>query len=447
MSIPIAYKGKYFFHFTHVSNLESICKNGILSTNRKRELGIIHKDVANPNIQERRSNMDITCEPFGKVHDYVPFYWCTINPMLLALVNSKNIDQQEVVFLAIPINKILEPNVIFSDASANTINPPNFFKDPSDLDKLDWIAINLTKWKSQDDDERHRRMAEVLIYQEVPFSDVEYIITWNQSYSKAIKNNINKLCSNPPQIIEPPFQSRYFYFTQYPIGKPRNSLVTGPYWLKREFDDTISNIKETRKANSKSYRFKNISDLIQNIDSNFKVLPELKGIFELETSNYMHNENVSDHTMTVVKNVISSEYYKSISKKNQDILKLSAYLHDIGKGPKSRWNKEIQPVYPDHPVDALPMLERILSFEIEQLKKDDIRKVCMLVAYHDLIGEIIGKNRDEQQLHNIIKSRMEFEMLSCLSYADVLAIDGFDWAIKYNQGIGSIRKKVEENFA
>jgi hypothetical protein len=55
MSIPPKHSGKYFFHFTHIQNLDSIVKNGILCTNKKIELGITHLDVASETIQERRS--------------------------------------------------------------------------------------------------------------------------------------------------------------------------------------------------------------------------------------------------------------------------------------------------------------------------------------------------------------------------------------------------------
>ena len=89
MAIPDTHKGKYIFHFTDVRNLDSIIKNGLLCTNEKNKRGIKHQNIANPSIQERRANMDVTAGPGGKVHDYVPFYFSSINPMLLTLLNHK----------------------------------------------------------------------------------------------------------------------------------------------------------------------------------------------------------------------------------------------------------------------------------------------------------------------------------------------------------------------
>ena len=56
MKIPDKYKGKYFFHFTHIENLESIVGNGLLSTNKKNRLGLNHTDIAAIGIQHRRRN-------------------------------------------------------------------------------------------------------------------------------------------------------------------------------------------------------------------------------------------------------------------------------------------------------------------------------------------------------------------------------------------------------
>lgn len=440
--IPENLKDKYFFHFTHIENLESICKNGILSTNKKLELGILHKDVANSSIQERRSNMDVSCEPYGKVHDYVPFYWCTTNPMLLSLVNAKNIDQQHLVFLAVPIKKILQENVVFTDSSANTNVPPTFFNQPSDLNHLDWPTIELTRWSSEDDNERHRRMSEVLVYGDVPFSDVEYIITWNDSYKEIVEEGCAKLTDNSPKVIIPPFKKKYFYFTQFPQNRPERSLVTGPYWLKRNFVETVEFINKERK-NKETFTFPNIDSILSAIENKFSVIPELHGIFELETLNDVHTENVSDHTLKVVEKLVESECFNGFHPQDQLILIFSAYLHDIGKGPKSRWRNGKQPLHPDHPADALPMLQRILTEDIEDLNDNQIKLICLLVAYHDLIGEIIGKGRDIQQLFNIITDEKELRMLACLNRADVAAIN-IGWYWDYNIKVGDIINKAIE---
>ena len=73
MAIPEEHRWRFFFHFTHLKNLDSIIKNGILSTNLKNAKGIQHVNVASESIQARRNEMDVECGLKGKVHDYVPF--------------------------------------------------------------------------------------------------------------------------------------------------------------------------------------------------------------------------------------------------------------------------------------------------------------------------------------------------------------------------------------
>lgn len=445
MSIPAEFKGKYFYHFTHIDNLESILTHGFLSTNEKNRLGINHNDVANGNIQGRRANMQIPIEPGGTVHDYVPFYFCSTNPMLLSLTNSKNIDQPYLIFFAIPIDKILDENVIFTDASANTIILPNFYSNPEDLINLDWNAINDTKWRAGEDDFKHRKMAEVLIHNNVPVDWITHIIVWNQEFHNKVTELFTKFGMKLPTLAFGQLNYRHFYFTKFPLGRPNETLTTGPNYLKRMYDNFILIILQEREIKDNKYRFNNINDLLLAINIDFNILKDLEGINGLETENEIHTENVSDHTLRVVANLINSDCYHKFDQIDKDILKISAYLHDIGKGPHEKWasNNYMQKAYPDHPVDSLKMTAKILIDEIIELSEYEIRMICLLVGYHDLIGEILGKGRDKKQLFDILKTEKEFDMLNCLSFADVLSFNN-GWNLTYEYQIEGLKNEFLE---
>lgn len=158
MAIPKEHKWRYFFHFTHVKNLDSIIKNGILCTNLKNTKGIQHVNVASESIQARRNEMDVIQGLKGKVHDYVPFYFTSINPMFLSVINRKNQDQPLMIFLCMSIDKIENKNVVFTNASANTVPPPDFYDKSDDLVNLDWeilivengvfqMKIDIKRWR------------------------------------------------------------------------------------------------------------------------------------------------------------------------------------------------------------------------------------------------------------------------------------------------------------
>ncbi len=443
-NVPQEHKNRFFYHFTHIENLASILKNGFLSTNEKNRLEISHTNIANESIQNRRHNMDVTCQPYGKVHDYVPFYFTTTNPMLIGLVNRKNIDQPLIIFFAISIDKILENNVVFTDASANTSIPPNFYSSPSDLSKLDWDAIDKRAWKSVNDKDKHKRMAEVLIHGQLPLDWIDSIIVWNEDIKKYVEKIYKDNNIQLPKITYQPFNGRYFYYTKFFFDERQNeTLVTGPYFLKNKFENLIKRIIEKRKGNLSNPKFQNIQDTIQKIETNFCCIDELAGIYELETVNEVHSENVSDHTLNVVKNLStdSDNYYKNLSVEDKNIVKLSAYLHDIGKGPKSKWSDGKQKAYADHPADAIPMIERILSEDITELTEYEIQKICLLIVYHDLIGDIVGNGRSKKELFDIIQDENELNMLIAISLADVLAIRP-DWYINITLSLNDLKEEV-----
>ncbi len=426
MKILDKYKGRYFYHLTHIDNIPSIVKcNGLYCTNLKNKYGISHHNVANTDIQNRRSEMRVPVGPRGFIHDYVPFYFASTHKMLLSLLNKKVVDQPYIVFLAVSIEKILRKNVVFTDAAANTKVPPNFYDDPNDLDKLNWTLIDSTKWKENSEDESHAKMAEVLIYNHVPLEWVDAYIVFNEIGEKKIKECYSNADIQKPCISYDGFNNRHFFFTKFFFKDRRGeTLVTGPLHLYVKYQLTLQNISKNRNSLVESECiFDNIRDAILQIDDNFCVVQELAGIYDLKTDNHMHHESVSAHTITVVNKLSNTQYNSFLNEREKSIVKLAAYFHDIGKGPKEKWKDGIQKAYLDHPADALPMLERIFSEDFKSIRYEDYRDICLLVAYHDLLGDIIGNERSEDELKQLKLSKNNLYMLATLSEADIWAIN------------------------
>lgn len=437
MNIPSEHKGRYFYHFTHIDNIDSIVNNGLLATNVKNQMGIGHHNVANMNIQHRRSEMQVPVGPGGFVHDYVPFYFASTNKMLLGLVNRKIVDQPYVVFMIVSIEKILNAHVVFTDASANTDIPPNFYSDPDDLNKLSWSLIDSTKWKDDSDEALHKRMAEVLVYREVPLDWIEGYVVFNNISRQKIRKAYESVGLNPPPIYPYWFNSRSFFFTKFFFpDRTDETLVTGPIQLYQIYSYVVEEIIKNRKNPISTNVFIDISDAIRKIDEDFCIIPELDGIHGLPTDNPVHLETVSGHTHKVVNNLQNTQYYGCLNEQERNIVKLSAYFHDIGKGPQDKWKDGVQKTYIDHPVDSLWMLKRIFSEDFLYVSEHEIRQVCLLVAYHDLLGDIIGKGRSKSELINLNLQRSELCMLATLAEADICAL-GEIWSF-------GIREKIEE---
>lgn len=445
MTIPQEYKGRYFYHFTHIDNIESIIKyNGLLSTNLKKANGIDHHNVAIENIQTRRSEMVVSVGPGGNVHDYVPFYLASTNKMLLGLLNRKNIDQPLVVFIAVSIEKILEDKVIFTDASANTSNPPMFYNKPEDLSRLNWELIDSTKWKEGSEQELHLRMAEVLVHQKVPLDWIDSFIVFNDICKEKIESFYEETDLSKPNITYQPFNGRYFYFTKFFFdGRKNETLVRGPQQLYENYIGVVENIVKERKEDSNGNEiFCNVKDAILKIQQNFCIIPELAQIYNLKTDNVMHPQTVDEHTINVVNNLTDTQYFELLNDNEKDIVTLAAYFHDIGKGPKEKWDNGIQKAYPDHPVDAIPMLNRIFIEEFEKITDTDIQKICFLVVYHDLLGDIIGKGRSKKELLNLDFCNDDLNMLAALTEADIRSLGGV-WMLDLNRKIDLLLSEVK----
>lgn len=436
MPIPAEHRHRFAYHFTNIENLPGILKDGFLCPNEQLRRGLTHKSIALKGIQHRRSTMKVTCGPGGVVHDYVPFYLCKRSSMLLSVVNAKNIDQQLLIYLAVPISVVERQDVVITNASANTDIPPDFFSGAENLRQLNWGAIDSQKWSMPSDAENQARMAEVLVPVSVDLQLIDHIIVWNESFRKIVLKMYQDAKVAPPPVRFDP----YHYLTKYPENR-QQSLVTGPIFTKRECDETIEFVRE--KGQSATPRFLNISSLLTGLRRDFGCVSETAELVGLESDNEVHKEDAGKHTLSVVRELLASAEFRALNAGDQRLTELAAYFHDIGKGPKSRWasNGGKQRIDPDHPIGSVKMLRRILTEEIGTSKSRSVRVLSRLVCYHELVGDILVKGRDPAQLEEIAHTERELDMLIALGLADAQAINPI-WAKRLRPKIPGLRARV-----
>lgn len=419
--IPSNHASRHAYHFSHIDNLPGLLQHGLLANNHPSFPQHNHRSIAAASIQERRSKMLVPCGPGGYVHDYVPLYFGARSPMLLSVIQSKNVDQSDILYFEFPIALIDRPDTVFTDASANTSIPPGFYENSTDLSKLDWAAIDSPKWGNVDDGFRHRRMAELLVRSCVPLNEAVRCVVWNEE-TKIRVEKIVKGRSFPPITFEHP--SRRHWFTDFPNGK-QSSLVVGPREIAGTYAAACAIISDSRNKDPDTAAFVDLASLLDGLRADFSVLPQTAELVGLRSENGIHRSTVDIHTMEVVAKLLTLTEYHLLDQEAQVLVEIAAYLHDIGKGPRSRWNTNggLQKVDPNHPVGAMPMIVEIFTRHVAEISQDAAEIVAKLVCYHDLVGDVLGKGRAAHQIVDTAISERELDMLFALGKADATVLN------------------------
>ncbi|AVH45524.1 DUF4433 domain-containing protein [Agrobacterium tumefaciens] len=426
MAVPVQYANRHVYHFSHIDNLPGLLQNGFLATNHAM-FPRRHRSIAAAGIQERRATMVVPCGPGGCVHDYVPLYFGSCSPMLLGVVNAKNVDQYDILYFEFPISLVDRPDAVFTNASANTAAPPQFFSAAGQLDELDWGAIDSRKWSSPDDAHRHRRMAEVLVHGQLPVTSAVRCVVWNDW----VKGRVEKIVGGAPfpTIVSGGDRSHWFNNLELKDG---SSVVKGPGEIAGIYAAACNYVAENIGKHVTTAAFKNLTALLAGLRADFGCLPHTAELVGLSSANGVHKHTVDVHTKDVVQRLLALPEYASLSERPKKLVEIAAYLHDIGKGPRSRWvnNGGVQKVDPNHPVGAMEMMADILTENVGTVKPSSARTLLKLVCYHDLVGDVLGKGRDEQQIVNVIDDEDELDMLFALGKADATSLVEHWW----NQG-------------
>ena len=214
------YPIKYFYHITHIDNIENILINGLYSKNFLDKQNIEYSSILDKHngLEEVRTD-NINCKNFTSysyvrnyfidpiykrpLNDYVPLY---INPQGPILNIDRQI-QDDFVVLCINKNIIKDPLAIFSDGFPTNAQT-NFYERGNDINKLRWNVlldrnnrINCFKGLSY-------LYPEVFVRLAISSGDIEKIICQKSYISNKTARILNNISSNKIPIEE----NREFFF-------------------------------------------------------------------------------------------------------------------------------------------------------------------------------------------------------------------------------------------
>ena len=196
----------YLYHLTHIENLESILKLGILPLNNLKNLSRSHSDISMPDVQLRRDMRKIITSSgmTYNVHDFVPFFYRKKTPMLY----KRKEQVGELCFIVIQVRSICTEGLLCVASDGNVASPktecwelfPNGF---SRLNRLNWDIIHADSWTSYKDGKRICS-AELLIRPHIKPDDIYAIIFPSSNSKKSIDQLLlsNKLLNNPLRPIQ-----------------------------------------------------------------------------------------------------------------------------------------------------------------------------------------------------------------------------------------------------
>ncbi len=168
-------------HMTHINNLDSIFKYGLLSHNNPyKEI-----DISNQEVNSRRNKI----EPIynRNIHDYVPLYF---NPRNAMLYRNQTMFKDSVVLLAFDKDLLLLKNSIFTNGNAASYNT-SYFNNINNLSQMAWDKIWSRSWNGHEDEEfiEWSMMAEVLIYEKLEIAKLVAIYCSSNKSKQYIDNN------------------------------------------------------------------------------------------------------------------------------------------------------------------------------------------------------------------------------------------------------------------
>ena len=186
------------YHIVHIDNLPSIIADGCLFSDA--EMRKCHQNsvvIGMNKIKERRLTLPLTSHPGLNVGECVPFYFCPRSPMLFMfhMANSPDIEyrggQQPIVHLVANLQKTVdwaeENNLRWAFTNSNAGS--RYFEDYADLtdiDKIDWKAVNATQWRGRHD----KKQAEFLIEQRFPWRLIEEVGVYSRRQIEQVRNII-----------------------------------------------------------------------------------------------------------------------------------------------------------------------------------------------------------------------------------------------------------------
>ncbi|MBN2404901.1 MAG: DUF4433 domain-containing protein, partial [Coriobacteriia bacterium] len=173
--------------------------------------GLFYKPIHNTEVQRTRHSRLIPCGPGGTIHDYVPFYFGPLSPMLYQLhtgwVGGYDEGQEPLIYIVSSAQAVRRTGVdfVFSDGHGIAAYT-KWYDDLDELAEIDWDTVYAKWWRStvDDMDRQRRKQAEFLVHRLFPWQLVREIAVLNA----VMEARVAKIMAEFPNAHHPVAQVR-----------------------------------------------------------------------------------------------------------------------------------------------------------------------------------------------------------------------------------------------
>jgi hypothetical protein len=216
MTIDSSYNKK-IHHITHYSNLIKIIQqNHLYCGNVLQARNIIPTNIGHTTLKQNRACHCIDIRPTTTINDYVPFFFTTRPPMIIAIAKGSVTEyqgtQREIIYLVSSISKIIDANCSWCFTDGHAIEAlTRYYENLEQLSEIDWDAIRDWDYRptANDPDKPRRKQAEFLVHECVPWSCIESITVKDQVMQKCVQEILSNSQHKPHINID-----RNWYYNQ-----------------------------------------------------------------------------------------------------------------------------------------------------------------------------------------------------------------------------------------
>jgi hypothetical protein len=146
------------FRLVHIDNLPTLMQRSRLhAPNFTPNDGLPYRTIHNSQVQASRQMKTLPCGPGGTIHDYVPFYFGPLSPMLLNLksgrVEGYSEGQEPLIYLVTTVEDVLGSGAryVFSDGHG-LATFTSWYDEVSRMEEIDWDLVGARYWGDQNYD-------------------------------------------------------------------------------------------------------------------------------------------------------------------------------------------------------------------------------------------------------------------------------------------------------